>query len=382
VRTLDAKTSDALVARRLRAQRLTGAGFARPEDAVGWLGAVQAQDVGPAKWSVGSRVAGATDEEVERALASGAILRTHALRPTWHFVLPADIRWLLAATAPRIKARDAGRHARLGLDPATLKRSGGVLAAALRGGNQLTRAEAAAALTAAGIAVDGQRLPYLLMHAELDALICSGPPRGSRHTYMLLEERAPGARELPRDEALAELARRFFTSHGPATAKDFAGWATLTLSDARAAIEAAGPELHGESLGGLQCWSAAGGPSTGPRRAVSLRSPTVRLIQGYDEYIMGYSETKPVLRRPGSEWAPATPPVFSLVILLDGRVAGFWRRTVKAGRVLVEAALLDTFDAAQLAALEAEAVRYGAFLGLDADVRVVETAGRGAAGTS
>ena len=195
------------------------------------------------------------------AFDAGRILRTHLLRPTWHFVLPEDIRWLLTATAPRVKARDARRYAQLGLDASTQRRSAKALAAALRGGNQLTRAEAAAVLTAAGIGVDGQRLPYLLMHAELDALICSGPRRGKQHTYVLLEERAPDARDLPRDEALAELARRYFRSHGPATAKDFAGWATLTLAEARAAIEAAG----------------GGPPGGGARRPqVLVRRPGVR----------------------------------------------------------------------------------------------------------
>ncbi len=128
------------------------------------------------------------------------------LRPTWHFVLPADIRWLLTATAPRIKARDAGRCRQLGLDEETFARSARLLTGALRGGDALTRAEAAAVLKRGGVDVAGQRLPYLLMHAELDALICSGPRRGAEHTYMLLDERAPYAVDLPRDEALARLA--------------------------------------------------------------------------------------------------------------------------------------------------------------------------------
>jgi hypothetical protein len=358
------------VRRRLRALRLTGPPCATAEEVVGHLLAVQAQDYGPAKWSVGARIAGATDAGVEEAFAAGRILRTHVLRPTWHFVLPADIRWLLAATAPRVKARDAGRYAQLGLDEGTFRRSARVLAAALRGGNQLTRAEAAAALTAAGIGTDGQRLPYLLMHAELDALICSGPRRGKQHTYVLLEERAPDARGLPRDEALAELARRYFRSHGPATAKDFAGWATLTLAEARAAIVAAGEDLQPEELAGLRCWSDAGAYGTDVRRRPALRSPTVHLLQGYDEYIMGYSETKAVLQRPGIGWDATTPPVFTLVIMLDGRVAGFWRRTVRKDRLTVEAALLEPLDAAQTAALEAEAGRYGEFLGLPAELVV------------
>jgi hypothetical protein len=366
---LDAETGRAIVARRLRAQRLTGASCATPEEAAGLLGAVQAQDYGPAKWSLGARVAGATDERVEHAFNTGAILRTHVLRPTWHFVLPADIRWLLTATAPRIRARDARRYAQLGLDGDTLRRSAGVLASALRGGNQLTRPEAAGALRAAGIGVEGQRLPYLLMAAELDALICSGPRQGKQHTYMLLEERAPDARALPRDKALAELAQRFFAGHGPATARDFAVWATLTLAEARAAIEAAGLELRAEDLGGLRFWAPSTWPGSAGERFSAPRSPLVHLVQGYDEIVMGYTETKSLLARPGSPWEPATPPVFRLVVLLDGGVAGFWRRSTKRDRVIVEVAPLEPFSGPAVAALEAEAARYGAFLGLPAEVR-------------
>ena len=315
-------------------------------------------------WAVGMRQSRATDAAVERAFAEGRILRTHVLRPTWHFVLPADIRWLLTATAPRVQAASAGRYRQLGLDAATLRRSEKLLAGALRGGEQLTRVVLGDVLVAAGVPVDGQRLPHLLMNAELEALICSGARRGKQHTYALLEERAPDARELPRDEALAELARRYFTSHGPATAKDFAAWASLTLAEVKASLEAAGPGLLSEEIGGLVFWSAA----DAPRRAPALRSPTVRLLQGYDEYIMGYSETKQVLARPGTAWAPATPPVFGLVILLNGRMAGFWKRTLRRHEVVVEAALNEPMDAAQRRALEAEAARYGAFLGLAATV--------------
>ena len=312
------------------------------------------------------RAKGADDEAVERAFATGAILRTHVLRPTWHFVLPADIRLLLTATASRIKAGSAGRYRQLGLDDGTLRRASQALVAALRGGHQLARAEAAAVFSDAGISPENQRLPYLLMAAELDALVCSGPRRGNQHTYMLLEERAPEAPAPPRDEALVGLARRYFAGHGPATAKDCAVWASLTLGEVRAAIERAGPVLRREEAGGLELWAAA----DAPRRAPRLRSPLVRLVQGYDEYIMGYTETKRLLAAPGSTWTSATPPVFSLVILLDGRVAGFWKRTVKRDEVIMEAALLEPFDAAGLRALEVETARYGGFLGLAARLHV------------
>jgi hypothetical protein len=330
---------------------------------VGWLGAVQAQDFGPAKWAIGRRTQGASDAQLDRAFAAGSILRTHVLRPTWHFVLPADIRWLLTATAPRIRARDAYRYRQLGLDDATLRKSESVLVEALRGGNLLTRAEAAAALAESGIAVGGQRLPYILMHAELDARICSGPLRGRQHTYALLEERAPQARELSREEALVELVLRYFTSHGPASAKDFATWASLTMGDVEPALAAAGRRLRREVIDGVPFWSGEDGA------APPLMSPAVHLLQGYDEYIMGYSETKHLLAAPGVPWSPATPPVFSLVVLLDGRVAGFWKRAVAKDSVAVQVALLRPFDAAQVRALEAEAARYGEFLGdLAADV--------------
>jgi len=360
----DADVSGSILRRRLRTQRLTGAGFGSAEDVVGWLGAVQSQDYGPAKWAVGMRQRRASDAVVERAFAEGRILRTHVLRPTWHFVLPADIRWLLTATAPRIQASSAGRYRQLGLDADTLRRSEKLLAGALRGGEQLTRAELAAVLTAAGIDAQGQRLPHLLMYAELNAVICSGARRGLQHTYALLEERAPDARDLPRDEALVELARRYFTGHGPATAKDFAAWASLKLAEVKASMEAAGPALRREEIGGVAMWSGADEPG----RVPASRSPAVRLVQGYDEYIMGFTETKRLLARRGSAWVPATPPVFALVVLLDGRVAGFWRRTVRRDKVVVEAALLERFEEDQMGALKEEAARYGEFIGLEATV--------------
>ena len=154
---------------------------------------------------------------------------------------------------------------------------------------------------------------------------------------MLLAERAPGAVDLPRDEALGELAARFFAGHGPATVKDLAWWASLTQAEVRAGIARAGDRLRREEAGGLELWSA-GGPGDDIASDVGrMASPIVHLIQGYDEYIMGYADTRWLLARQGSSWAPATPPVGRLVILLDGCVGGFWRRTLEKRRVLVEA---------------------------------------------
>jgi hypothetical protein len=230
----------------------------------------------------------------------------------------------------------------------------------------------AAVAADAGVSPEGQRLPYLLMSAELAALVCSGSRRGKQQTYMLLEERAPDVPDLPRDEALAELAARFFAGHGPATVKDLAWWASLTLTEARAAVERAGARLRRQETGGLEFWYAAEAAETpGADKAAGTgrrRAPVVHLVQGYDEYIMGYAGTRWLLAAPGSSWAPATPPVGRLVVLRDGRVAGFWRRALHKDRVVVEADLLDYWDSAARDALAAEAERFAAFLGVTADL--------------
>src|SRR5713226_2242979 len=220
--------------RRLHNQLITRPMFEKPDDVVKWLGAVQAQDYAGAKWALGLRMQGVTDDVIEQAFADGAIIRTHVMRPTWHFVAPADIRWMLALTAPRINAY---YNRKLELDDAVFRHSNAVLAKALQGGKQLTRSELASVLQLAGIAADNLlRSTYIIMRAELDGIVCSGARRGKQFTYALLDERVPQTRNLDRDEALAEFARRYFTSHGPATLQDFVWWSGLAAADAKAGL--------------------------------------------------------------------------------------------------------------------------------------------------
>jgi len=226
--------------RRLHNQHITRRTLETPQALVEWLGAVQAQDFAAAKWALGLRLQGVTDDDIEQAFTDGAILRTHVMRPTWHFVSPADIRWLLALTAPHVRAASAYYNRKLELDDAVFRRTNAVLANALQGGKQLTRDELASALQQAGIATDGeQRVTYIMMRAELDGVICSGARRGKQFTYALLAERAQQARTLDRDEALAELTMRYFTSHGPATIQDFVWWSGLTVGSRNGDIPSA-----------------------------------------------------------------------------------------------------------------------------------------------
>jgi hypothetical protein len=345
---------------RLRAVRLSGPRFDAPSEAVGWLGAVQSQDYGPAKWSVGQRTAAASDAGLDRAFAEGTILRTHVLRPTWHFVLPAEIRWLLELTGPRVHALNAYYYRQLGLDREVLEKATALLVGALRGGNQLTRKELAAVVEGAGVATKGFRFAYILMNAELNGVICSGALRGKQHTYALLDERAPRARRLDRDEALAELTLRYFTSHGPATEKDLRWWSSLTAAEVAKGLELVAPRLGREVVDGVTYWF--GEPPPPPEA-----TPTVHLLQGFDEYLVGYSESKWVLDVAGTARSRIQDrSVPNHVLILDGQVAGHWKRTLRRGSVTIEAVLYAPFDDAQTAALHAAADRHGEFLGLPA----------------
>jgi hypothetical protein len=259
---------------RLLNQHIAVAPFRKPSDVVNWLVAVQSQDYFGAQWALGLRLQDAHDTDIDRAFNTGAILRTHVMRPTWHFVTPADIRWLLAITAPRVHAANATMYRKLELNSATLKRSHKVLTRALQGGQQLTREELSEALEKAGVAAaNGQRLAYIVMSAELDGLICSGPRRGKQFTYALLDERVPPVKALKPDEALAEFTRRYFASHGPATVQDFSKWSGLTSTDARRGLDSIKEQLQHDVLNGDDYWFA---PTRSPAKLVSPRPFVIR----------------------------------------------------------------------------------------------------------
>lgn len=342
---------------RLRQQRLSGIPFESPAAAAQALVAVQAQDYAGAKWALGLRLEAARDADIDRVFNRGDILRTHVLRPTWHFVAPVDIRWLLALTASRVHAANAAMYRRLELDTATLKRCHKAIAKALRDGQHLTRKELSEALAKAGIAATGQRLAYVVMHAELERLICSGPRRGKQFTYALLEERVLPAAPLTRDASLAELTRRYFTSHGPATVQDFAKWSGLTTVDAKRGLGAAKDQLQCEEVKGSTYWFA---PSASSSAGVS---PTAYLLSVFDEYITGYKD-RSMLGSP-----EVIAKLFTMgnaltyIIVIDGQIVGAWRRTLSKDAVNIETQFFTRLTQAQDRAIATAAQRYGEFVG-------------------
>ncbi len=352
--------SDEIAELRLRNQHLRGAPLATPEAVVGWLGAMQAQEYPVAKWSVAQRAHGVDNETMDLAVAAGIILRTHILRPTWHFVLPADIRWMLKVSAPRVHALNAYYSRKLGLEERALAKSGGLLGRALEEGEHLTRKDVAAVLDRAGIPAEVLRLAYMLMGAELDGLICSVAPKGKQQTYASLAERAPKSDDRDRDEGVAELTRRFFSSRGPATLKDFLTWSSLTAAEGRAGLDAVSTELEHEDIEGRTYWFADSSQEQRESRG------TIDLLQGYDEYIMSYKESRDVMwEDPPSPTEPQTS-IFTHAIVWDGRLVGHWRRVPKTAEALIESSWYRAPDEVQTRSFNAAIDRFGRFLGVPA----------------
>jgi hypothetical protein len=334
-------------------------------EVVARLGAVQAQDYGASKWGVAQRTTGLTDARIEKEIDDGTIVRTHLLRPTWHFVAAADIGWMLALTAPRVHAANAYWYRWLEVDDAMARRSRTVLAKALRDGNQLTRAELGDVLTRARIQIKSpQRLACIVMRAELDGLICSGARRGKQFTYALLEERVERSTALEREAALYELARRYFTTRGPATVDDFAWWSGLTKADAKRGVEASATHLVHQSIDGRSYWFPAA------ERQVRISGSLAHLLPNYDEYFVGLKDRSAFGARLESSGAkPRTSALSGHALVVNGQIVGGWRQTLVGQTVAIKPKSLIRLSEAERRAVGSAARRLGQFLELPVEIR-------------
>jgi hypothetical protein len=344
---------------RLRSQHLVAPHAAAADKVIGSLLAVQAENPSQAAWAVAARTRRPDPDDLATLLREGAVVRTHVLRPTWHFVRADDLGWLLDLTGPRVR-RVTGQQLRSvhGLDERSIDRAIAVVTDALAGRRQLTRAQLADELRERGIASNGQMLMILLAHAELDGLICSGAVVDGEHSYALMAERVPAPRRLDRARALAELALRYFTGHGPATERDLAYWATLTLTDVRAGLHQVRDRLDSFQYDGRTYWHAPADPPKGPQE------PAGHLLQLLDETYRGYQDSRWVLDAAG-----AVPRVRESAIgmaLIDGQLVAAMRRTIAADHVRFDLRPYRPLAPAQIDALEQTAQRYGRFLRLDA----------------
>ncbi len=353
---------------RMHNQRIARPNFTTPVDVVQWMGAVQAQDFSAAKWALGLRTRNTTADVIEQAFAEGAILRTHVMRPTWHFISPADTRWMLALTAPRVYGALAYYDQQLQLDSATCLRSHNALAKALQGGKHLTRPELASVLQQVGIVTEpGQRMTHLMMHAELDGIICSGARRGKQFTYTLLDERVPQTPMLARDEAMAQLVKRYFTSHGPATLQDFIWWSGLTGSEAKAGLDMNASHLLHENINGQTYWFAD------LTSIAQETTPIAYLIPNFDEYTVSYKDRSTIVERAHTnKRVVSASEILSNVLILDGQVVGTWKRTLTKDTVFIVLNPFISLDSSETQAVAVAAERYAAFVGLPVRVTYQE----------
>lgn len=350
-------TDSEIVKSRLINQQIAETKFTSAHEIVTWMIALQAQEYAMAKWAIGLRLPGLKHAEIENAFNKGAILRTHLMRPTWHFVTPADIRWMLALTAPRVNAVNAYYYRKFELDTEVFNRSNDVFIKELQGGKQLTRSILKKELEKEGIVADGLRLSYIMMRAELDGVVCSGSRQGNQFTYALLDERVPPTRAVERDEALGLLTLRYFTSRGPATLRDFVYWSGLTMKDAKVGIAMNRAHFSYEVIKDQEHIFIP----TKSNKEDEIQMTF--LMPDYDEYGMSYKDRSAIFMSEGIvRESQEGNTVSNHMIIVDGVIKGTWQWSLKNKSVHIETTLFTKLNERENRALEKAIKRYKDFV--------------------
>ncbi|SDF80558.1 Winged helix DNA-binding domain-containing protein [Dyadobacter soli] len=345
-----------IAALRLANQQILNTRFTDPAELVAWMGAVQSQDFAMAKWALGLRLKKATDAAVEQAVDAGGIIRTHIMRPTWHFVAKEDARWIMELTAPHVYRLAGSMYRQLKLDDGVFKITNDLIGKLLADGAELTREEVISEVNKAGIETDNLRATHIMFQAELDKIICNGARRGKKFTYALFDKKIPASAALEREEALAALAKRYFTSHGPATVQDFAWWSGLSLTDSKLAFEAVRGEFEGANVDGREYLF------TGVSEIPKVHGKAM-LIPAFDEITIGYADRSAAMDDAVAQNPDSGAGIFKPVVMVKGKIVASWRRTEKKDSVNIELAPLAKMPAAAGNSLEAAGTAYARFIG-------------------
>jgi hypothetical protein len=348
---------------RLSSQQIVETELKSVKELVAWMGAMQAQDYNMAKWAIGVRLPHAGNKIIESAITNGDIIRTHVLRPTWHFISPDDIYWMLELTAPHIKSAMKSRNKELGLTEAIYNKSNRLIEKSLTGVNHLTREEIMTILEKAKIVTEHNRSSHFLMQAELDRIICSGAPKGNKQTYALLEERVPKRKTMNKDEALATLAQKYFTSHCPATLQDFIWWSGLPISNARHALEMIKSNFISETVGMKTYWI------TNSFAPPVMDQSIAFFLPAYDEYLISYKDRSASLPFQLQKNTVSSNGIFHPVIILNGKVIGVWNKKIKNDKVEIKTKLFQKHSKTIHKIIEKAAEKFGNFIGADLNLK-------------
>jgi DNA glycosylase AlkZ-like len=341
---------------RLISQQLAVTQFSTVKDLVHWMGAMQAQDYVMLQWAVALRLKKATDKTLDAAISQGQVIRTHLMRPTWHLVAAADIYWMLELTSAHILSGIKSRHRNLELTDAMISKSNRAIIKALEKAQMLTRPEINTELEKTGIINADNRFSHLLLLAELDGIICSGPVIKGKQTYALLEERVPQKNKLSRDEALATLAGKYFNSHYPATIDDFIWWSGLPVKDAKKALQINQGSFIAEKIAGQEYWMPVSSPEP------SKSKDKVYLLPAYDEFLISYRDRTASLPFEMHNKTVSNNGIFRPALVVDGQVTGIWRRILKKDTFLLETEMFKTVNNDVRQRIQKAALSYGKFL--------------------
>lgn len=346
---------------RIQNQEIQHQRFSLAKDLVAHMGAMQAQDYTMAKWAVGLRLQTSDDVSIIEAYNKGEIIRTHLMRPTWHFVSCDDVYWLLELTAPQIKTLCKSRDRQLELDESIYNRSNAILEKALGGGMNLNREELTRLYQEANIRTNENRLSHLLMRAELEGIICNGAIKQNKLTYALLSEKVPVRKLLSREESLFELATRYFTSHAPATLRDFIWWSGLSVSEARKAVEMIKPSFISETIDGIEYLFRNDQPDISQINSLYL-------LPAFDELLIGYTNRSATICSTHHPIAISNNGLFRPIIVENGRVTGVWKRTTQKTKIMIEVTFFSGPSDFVLNALASEIKKQALFLGKETEI--------------
>jgi len=345
-------------------QQITVSKFKTAKDVAGWLGAIQAQDYNMAKWALGIRLPDSTEIIINNELDSGSLIRTHLLRPTWHIVSSDDIYWMQELTAPHIRSSLKYRDKQLGLDDTIFRKCNKIFEKTLRDRNHKTREELMLELSNAKIDVGNNRASHIFLRAEIDGIICSGKQKGGKPTYAILAERAPVKNRIFGEEALKELALRYFTSRAPATIEDFSWWSGLSSGKSKLAVELNKTNLFSEVIEDNTYWFAEGSDTPIPAKR------EIYLLPAFDEFLIGYRDRTPSMLSVEKKKTISDNGIFYPTIMMGGQIIGTWRRNIKDKHIVITFNPFKS-DKTDLGQIYYKSIsRYSRFYNMETDILV------------